>query len=804
MDDIFLKILNMSISAIWIILEVLVLRVGFGIMGKFKSTLRSPKWLYCLLWATVGLRLVLPFSIETKYSLIPVSSSELIRTEAILEKTGKEADLLEKEIAITETTADTKSKPSIPEKSDNSGDAYTSGNQTADRFEEDISDMILQSDKYSVVTSDSEVYVSESMNKNEETGEETIRTTADTANSMRLVLHIAEAVWVIGIAAVVLYAVINLIRLSARIREAVPFNSTNGFRKSIHNNHSRVCIFICDGIDSPFVLGIFCPKIYLPSEYLLDKTGRRAEYVIAHEFAHIERGDNARKILGMIILALHWFNPLVWLSFFLFCRDIELACDEKVISSMDNRSRMEYADTLFSSGMKRRLVFEVPLNFSENGVKERIREILDYRKSKIWVIAGCTVICGILAFAFLTDPVQGETIEEVSENLEENSENPDILSDTVITGTEVISNAEGIIGDDKGNDTEERHYNTSFDTITYELPSLDDEWLKTGIRNYGDGEKVGTIYTEKDGFFFVRKTSRFMGDSLYLLDYICSDTMTSFLNSYGVREYPSSPHRKIYGFLITVINGDGTCVSHVINRFELSEEGDYYIRNIIGEDNEGTIYFYISHNYDSFDGEYHYGSYREDEGCRLIGKLPDVCRKKSACIEGNMMFFSMLPYNNGGTYGNAQYSNSKTVYIIDQNKTEEYSFSTYENYIKGFCKDADGTCYAYGIDESKCFYIERLSDEKVIRKVLLDDMSGEARAKNIHAAITEDTKIIYITDGLRLWTFADGSITSTSLRDMDIRVESIYGIEAKEDGFRLFGRYKSKDVVYCCVEEERL
>ncbi|MBQ6404031.1 MAG: M56 family metallopeptidase, partial [Oscillospiraceae bacterium] len=155
---------------------------------------------------------------------------------------------------------------------------------------------------------------------------------------------------------------------------------------------------ICDEIDTPFVLGTLCPKIYLPSA--LDED--QAVYVLAHERAHIARGDHWWKPLGWLLLSVYWFHPVLWISYILFCRDLELACDERVAASLDRDGLAAYSEALLKCSVRRGALAS-PVAFGETGVKTRVRAILRYRKPALRVVLSamlCVVVVGAL---FLTD-----------------------------------------------------------------------------------------------------------------------------------------------------------------------------------------------------------------------------------------------------------------------------------------------------------------------------------------------------------------------------------------------------------------
>ena len=210
---------------------------------------------------------------------------------------------------------------------------------------------------------------------------------AASVNPLYVWTFIVSVIWLIGIAAMLLYAVISYVQVRRSVAERAPYEEN---------------IFLCDQVKSPFILGLVRPKIYLPSS--MDATAM--EPVIAHEKAHLARRDHWWKPLGFLILTVHWFNPLCWVAYVLLCRDIELACDEKVIRQMDLDGKKQYSTALLECSTGRRLVTICPLAFGEVGVKERVKNVLNYKKPAFWVIAAAVAACAVVTACFATNPKQ--------------------------------------------------------------------------------------------------------------------------------------------------------------------------------------------------------------------------------------------------------------------------------------------------------------------------------------------------------------------------------------------------------------
>ena len=311
MAAIFLKLLNLSISASWLVLAVLVLRL----VSK-----RSPKWMNVLLWGIVALRLMLPFSIESALSLIPSA--------------------------------------------------------------ETVNPAVVQFDPAPTITSGVKI-IDNAVNPS--LSEHFAAAPLASVNPLYVWTEIAGWVWLIGLGAMLLYAFVSYLRLRRRVSVSLP----------IQDN-----IYLCDAISSPFILGVVKPRIYLPSG--LDEVQR--QNVLSHERAHLTRRDHWWKPLGFALLAVYWFNPVLWLAYTLLCRDIELACDERVIRTMDESAVKTYSTVLLACSMPRKAVITCPLAFGEVGVKERVRNALRYKKPAFWVIAASVTVCIVVAVCFLTNP----------------------------------------------------------------------------------------------------------------------------------------------------------------------------------------------------------------------------------------------------------------------------------------------------------------------------------------------------------------------------------------------------------------
>ncbi len=315
MDSIFIDFLNTSITASYIITAVLLIRAIFR---------KMPRKFICALWAIAGLRLVLPFSIESAFSLIP------------------SAETVPQDIAMSLTPAIQSGVPAV---------------------NNIVNPIISETFAPDVGTS---------------------------VNPLQIITGIVSVIWLIGVAAILIYGAVTYIKLRKTVSTAVLLKDN---------------IFQSEAVVSPFILGFIKPKIYIP--FGMDDA--TTDYVVAHETAHIRRRDHWIKPIGFLLLAVYWFNPLVWVAYVMLCRDIERACDEKVIAQLDGDERKDYANALFACAVNRRRIAACPLAFGEVGIKERIKGVMNYKKPAFWVIVVAIIACVVAAVCFLTNPKDNQT-----------------------------------------------------------------------------------------------------------------------------------------------------------------------------------------------------------------------------------------------------------------------------------------------------------------------------------------------------------------------------------------------------------
>ena len=314
MQSFFYGLARQSLTAGWMILALLLLR---PLLKK------APRAVSCLLWGLAAVRLVFPFSLESRVSLVPQQIAAPVRVTPI-------------------------------------DPTYFAGPTI-------------------------------------QTGAPAAAQVVSRGISWR---EVVPWVWLIGVAVMGIYALVSYLRLAGRVRASVRIKDR---------------LYICDNVSSPFILGLFRPKIYLPSDLVQPAT----DYVLAHERAHLRRGDHLWKPLGYALLTVYWFNPLCWLAYILFCRDMEQACDEAVIKNMTQKDKKAYSAALLQCSMPRSAIAACPVAFGEVSVKQRIRGVLNYRRPTLWVVAASAVLCMVLAACFLTDPVEANQAEaEATESAE--------------------------------------------------------------------------------------------------------------------------------------------------------------------------------------------------------------------------------------------------------------------------------------------------------------------------------------------------------------------------------------------------
>lgn len=355
MNTLFIRLLNLSIAATWIILAVILIRA---------FSKKAPKWFPCILWALVGIRLLCPVTIPSPLSLVP--REEVIPINITEEKEPE----VDSEMPIVEYTPD----PDVGNVNHESTVA-ASGNSVREAAPQ----MTFTESNTKTVSSESR------------------------GMTLKQTITIASYVWVSGLALMLGYALFSYIRLKRSLTASIPVKDG---------------VLACDEVRSPFILGVFRPKIYVPSSIKEDAL----KHVLAHEESHIKRHDHWWKPLGFLILSVYWFHPLCWVSYVLLCRDIEMACDEKVIRMMKKEEAASYSQTLLDLSTRKTSIAACPIAFGEVGVKQRVKNVLNYKKPGFWVIVGVIVVSVAVSVLFLTKPMKKKEISnDETEATEENA-----------------------------------------------------------------------------------------------------------------------------------------------------------------------------------------------------------------------------------------------------------------------------------------------------------------------------------------------------------------------------------------------
>lgn len=469
MADVFYKILQMSISASWLILAIVVLRIFMK---------KVPRKIICFLWALVAIRLVCPFAIESRFSLIPDTQGIFTDYENQLENAGTDnvnAGLQDMSGAVGGAldnegaaggNADMASGK-LNNEIDNAAGNITAGNTAGGNIiggsvsdggiaAGNIADKNNMSGNIPNISNGNAMAVDNPDRVNNgglndisggniagsiDNADNNLSGAATSGDQKAAAGNVGYRailagklgginpgrlafIWAAGCVILLLYAVCSYILL--RRKTGAAFNNGEN-------------IYICDDIDTPFILGTLSPKIYIPSLLTEEERG----YVIAHEKAHLKRLDCVWKPLGFILLAVYWFNPLSWVAYILLCRDIELACDERVIADKDIEYKKQYAMKLLNCSSPKKMVSACPLAFGEVSVKTRIKTVLNYKKPAFWLVLAAVAACVVVMVCFMTNPKSSAPDNEsaAGENIDESSSaEPDSEKLVAEGGSEVINN----------------------------------------------------------------------------------------------------------------------------------------------------------------------------------------------------------------------------------------------------------------------------------------------------------------------------------------------------------------------------
>lgn len=397
MGAVFIKILNMSLTAGFLVLAVLLVRLLFR--------KKAPKALFPVLWALVAVRLVCPVIFESSFSLIrnpePVDKGTLVSDDSMDAISPEDFEITNPEEAkkyAEEYHRYIEGLQKNPEEvviSVVSGPMDTGNSDEVDYFIDEIS-------PEESTLPDEIMKELETHGTYTETTEDGVTNTYTLVHRTMLVKHkpsvyvILGYIWLAGVAGMILYMLFSYLQVYRKVKESAPEEKN---------------IRICDGIDSPFILGVIRPQIYLPS----DIAEEDRDYVLAHEQAHLKRFDHIWKPFGFLLLSVYWFHPLLWVAYIFLCKDIEYACDEKVIKELGVDQKKDYSTALINCSVSRKMISACPLAFGETGVKGRVKSVLHYKKPAFWIIIASVVICTVLAVCFLTDPEKKEELPKAGD-----------------------------------------------------------------------------------------------------------------------------------------------------------------------------------------------------------------------------------------------------------------------------------------------------------------------------------------------------------------------------------------------------
>ena len=462
MKELFTGILNISISAGILIIVCVLVRLIFR---------KMPKFVRCLMWLLVAVRLAIPFAIESPLSLLP--AREYVTVSSNNEAADKVADKAEhiNNVDSADTAKDTVAKTSAQNAADKSNVAEVD-------TVESINSVAAE-------------------NNAEKISENTAENTAESINTPGSVsflggidvMYVLSIVWIVGVAAFLIYALVSYIRLRRLVDDAVLLRDN---------------IYQSERAGTAFILGVIRPRIYVPYGLGLNELYMS----ISHERAHISRRDHLVKPLGFIIAAVYWFNPLVWLAYILLCRDIELACDEKVIKKIGYDKKKDYSQALLNLSIPRKYISACPVAFGEVGINERIKNVLTMKKGKKIIIAVAVAICAVLAICFLTypkkpknnsgDTAKTQTTDETKETITEDLAANENESSTEVKEAE--SNEENASSEDEeastvGDAADSDIYGTETSgakKVVYILKG-DGDTVKLGDKIIIDGEEVQLV-----------------------------------------------------------------------------------------------------------------------------------------------------------------------------------------------------------------------------------------------------------------------------------------------------------------------
>ena len=511
MADVFMTVLNMSISACVLICLILLLRAASG---------KAPKRMRCCLWILVAFRLICPFVFESDMSIIPKS------WHVSLAEKNKEMETLFDEPAYSEPGMVLETEINSEEEMISVQDNIPAMQSVSEHVKAQEEDAESSETESGIVTSVKTV--SDPVSGSEPAS----------AHSLSKILTI---VWLIGLCGMLGYYIVSSISLKKKLKTAVPIRV---FEEQ-HDIGSKNNIYVSDEVKTPFILGIIRPKIYLPSSLDI----RTMENVLAHEKKHLHRRDNIWKLLGFMVLSVHWFNPFVWLSYFLFIGDVEAACDEAVISNKTSGEIREYATALLECSIHKENPVFCSLAFGEVSVKRRIKDISEYKKPRLKIGIALIVIAAMITACTMSEP---------TESVDNAGQDP---SQTVLVANDEQTGEPQIVVGTKGNNDQ-----AGAPQIVVGTKGYDEQ---TGEPQIVVGTKGNDVHTEGPQIVVGTKpadeSEKVPEDSIYKAilygdaEFYCYDSGT--LQTVTINDVPalfnSDPYSRIYEYAVVDLDRDG-------------------------------------------------------------------------------------------------------------------------------------------------------------------------------------------------------------------------------------------------------
>ena len=453
MEKLFLTVLNLSVTASYLVVAVIVAR---WLLRK------TPKSIVCYLWLLVGIRLICPFSVESAFSLLPKQPAFDNRqifwnSQNENDTDGTNANSFNAEAMNPDNLFPDKIDPDSSEKNslnqgnvnqDNTNqDKENQDNMNQDNMNQDNANQdsmnqdsmnqdstnqdsmnqdsmnqdtmnqdSMNQDSMNQDTMNQDSMNQDSMNQdsmnqdsmNQDTMNKTGIRQSDSTQAITMFLpkiyRIASYFWIAGILVMFVYFVVSWRRVQSKVRTAIPMDLAG------------TKYYQCDNISSPFLFGIVKPRIYVPSHI----AKQELSYVLRHETAHRQRRDYMVKPISYLLLMVYWINPILWAAYILLCRDIELACDEQVVKEMGTDCKKAYSQALLTYSVSRSSIAACPVAFGEIGVKQRVKNILNYKKPTFWVFLAAAAAGIVITVCFMTKPKMQDTTDK---NIAENTDN---------------------------------------------------------------------------------------------------------------------------------------------------------------------------------------------------------------------------------------------------------------------------------------------------------------------------------------------------------------------------------------------